>query len=170
MRYNKSDNAISWSDVRLPGVPVAALNCRLTREGMINVLSEDYILNALSKGIPKRRVVVKYALKNALIPVITVIGVQIGSFLGGTIVTEQFFSLPGMGRMIMQSISRRDFIRRTLIPRHFCLPFPPSRTERISNVSFWREMCPAPSTRLPAAASANAVGWLMNAVLEKSLK
>lgn len=91
------------------GVPVAALICRLTRAGMIDVMSEDYILNAMSKGIPKRRVVVKYALKNVLIPVITVIGVQIGSFLGGAIVTEQIFSLPGMGRMIVQSISRRDF-------------------------------------------------------------
>lgn len=91
------------------GVPVAALICRLTRAGMIDVMSEDYILNALSKGIPQRRVVVKYALKNALIPVITVVGVQIGAFLGGAIVTEQIFSLPGMGRMIVQSISRRDF-------------------------------------------------------------
>lgn len=91
------------------GVPVAALICRLTRAGMIDVMSEDYILNAMSKGIPRSRVIVKYALKNALIPVITVIGVQVGSFLGGAIVTEQIFSLPGMGRMIVQSISRRDF-------------------------------------------------------------
>ena len=91
------------------GVPVAALICRLTRAGMIDVMSEDYITNALSKGIPRRKVIVKYALKNVLIPVITVIGVQVGSFLGGAVVTEQIFSLPGMGRMIVQSISRRDF-------------------------------------------------------------
>ena len=91
------------------GVPVAALICRLTRAGMIDVMSEDYILNAMSKGIPKGRVVVKYALKNVLIPVITVVGVQIGTFLGGAVVTEQIFSLPGIGRMIVQSISRRDF-------------------------------------------------------------
>ena len=91
------------------GVPTAALICRLTRAGMIDVMSEDYILNAMSKGIPKSRVVVKYALKNVLIPVITVVGVQIGTFLGGAVVTEQIFSLPGIGRMIVQSISRRDF-------------------------------------------------------------
>lgn len=105
--YGKAINMIMPS-ITL-GVPVAALMCRLTRAGMIDVMSEDYILNALSKGIPKWRVVTKYAMKNVLIPVVTVVGVQIGSFLGGAIVTEQIFSLPGMGRMIVMSISRRDF-------------------------------------------------------------
>ena len=105
--YGKISNMIMPS-ITL-GVPVAALICRLTRAGMIDVMSEDYITNALSKGIPRRRVIIKYALKNVMIPVITVIGVQIGSFLGGAIVTEQIFSIPGMGRMMVQSISRRDF-------------------------------------------------------------
>jgi peptide/nickel transport system permease protein len=91
------------------GAPVAALITRMTRAGMIDVLSEDYILNALSKGIPRRTVITKYALKNVLIPIVTVVGIQIGVFLGGAIVTEQIFNLPGIGRMIVQSISRRDF-------------------------------------------------------------
>ena len=81
----------------------------MTRAGMINVLSEDYILNAYSKGIPRRKVIGKYALKNVLIPIVTVVGLQIGAFLGGAIVTEQIFNLPGIGRLIVQSIARRDF-------------------------------------------------------------
>ena len=91
------------------GAPVAALITRMTRAGMIDVLSEDYILNAMSKGIPKKKVIGKYALKNVLIPIVTVVGIQIGVFLGGAIVTEQIFNLPGIGRLIVQSISRRDF-------------------------------------------------------------
>jgi peptide/nickel transport system permease protein len=91
------------------GTPLAALITRMTRAGMINVLSEDYITATLAKGIPWNKVVNKYALKNVLIPIVTIVGLQVGTFLGGAIVTEQIFSWPGVGRLIVSSIFRRDF-------------------------------------------------------------
>jgi len=91
------------------GTPLAALITRMTRAGMINVLNEDYITATLAKGIPWNKVVNKYALKNVLIPIVTIVGLQVGTFLGGAIVTEQIFSWPGVGRLIVSSIFRRDF-------------------------------------------------------------
>jgi peptide/nickel transport system permease protein len=91
------------------GTPLAALITRMTRAGMIDVLNEDYITATLAKGIPWNRVVNKYALKNVLIPIVTIVGLQVGTFLGGAIVTEQIFSWPGIGRLIVSSIFRRDF-------------------------------------------------------------
>ena len=91
------------------GTPLAALITRMTRAGMIDVLSEDYITATLAKGIPWSKVVNKYALKNVLIPVVTIVGLQVGTFLGGAIVTEQIFSWPGIGRLVVSSIFRRDF-------------------------------------------------------------
>ena len=91
------------------GTPLAALITRMTRAGMIDVLNEDYITATLAKGIPWKKVVNKYALKNVLIPVVTIVGLQVGTFLGGAIVTEQIFSWPGVGRLIVSSIFRRDF-------------------------------------------------------------
>lgn len=91
------------------GMPLAALITRMTRAGMIDVLNEDYITATLAKGIPWNKVINKYALKNVLIPVVTIVGLQVGTFLGGAIVTEQIFSWPGIGRLIVSSIFRRDF-------------------------------------------------------------
>lgn len=91
------------------GTPLAALTVRLVRSGMIDTLDEDYILAARAKGEPYVTVVTKYALRNVLLPVITVVGMQVGQYLGGAVVTEQIFAWNGVGRLMVTSISRRDY-------------------------------------------------------------
>ena len=76
---------------------------------MLDVLREDYVRTAFAKGLPERLVVVRHALRNALIPALTVIGTSVGALLGGAVVTETVFTIPGMGRLVVQSIARRDY-------------------------------------------------------------
>lgn len=82
---------------------------RLTRALMLEVLRQDYIRTAWSKGMGERRVVLKHALKNAVIPVVTIIGIEIGQVAGGTVVFETIFGLPGMGRFLLDAIVQRDY-------------------------------------------------------------
>ncbi|MGI6284857.1 ABC transporter permease [Neomoorella humiferrea] len=91
------------------GTPLAAIVTRLTRAGMVDVLGEDYILATRAKGLPESKVIYRYALKNVMIPVTTVVGIQIGTFLGGAVVTEQIFGWPGVGRLAVSAIMARDF-------------------------------------------------------------
>jgi len=91
------------------GFSSAGLLARMVRSSMLDVLNEDYIRTALAKGLAGRRVVVGHALRNAFIPAITVIGTSIAALLGGAVVTETVFTIPGMGRLVVQSISRRDY-------------------------------------------------------------
>jgi peptide/nickel transport system permease protein len=91
------------------GTAFAALVMRQTRASMLQVLSLDYIRTARAKGLSETTVVLKHALRNALIPVVTVIGLQIGALLGGAVVTETVFALPGLGRMLVDGIFQRDF-------------------------------------------------------------
>jgi peptide/nickel transport system permease protein len=91
------------------GFTSAGLLARLVRSSMLDVLKEDYIRTALAKGLPQRLLVVRHALRNALIPAITVIGYSLGGLLGGAVVTETVFTIPGMGRLVVQSVARRDF-------------------------------------------------------------
>ncbi|TCR63160.1 ABC transporter permease [Bosea sp. BK604] len=91
------------------GSGLAALIMRQTRTSMLEVLSADYIRTARAKGAREPRVVLHHGLRNALLPVITVIGLQIGTLLGGAVVTETVFSLSGLGRMIVEGIFQRDF-------------------------------------------------------------
>ncbi len=91
------------------GFSNAALLARIVRSSMLDVLREDYIRTAYSKGLSERLVVIRHALRNVLIPAITVIGLSLGALLGGAVVTETVFTLPGMGRLVVQSIARRDF-------------------------------------------------------------
>lgn len=86
-----------------------AVTMRLTRSSMLEVLNEDYVRTAKSKGLGQRRIVLFHALKNALIPVVTTVGLQIGRILGGTIVIELIFSFPGMGKLMLDAIYGRDF-------------------------------------------------------------
>ena len=86
-----------------------AVTMRLTRSSMLEVLNEDYVRTARSKGLGQRRIVFVHALKNALIPVVTTIGLQIGRILGGTIIIEVIFSFPGMGKLMLDAIFARDF-------------------------------------------------------------
>jgi peptide/nickel transport system permease protein len=91
------------------GFSSAGLLARLVRSSMLDVLREDYVRTAFAKGLPERLVVVRHALRNALIPAVTVIGTSVGALLGGAVVTETVFTIPGMGRLVVQSIARRDY-------------------------------------------------------------
>lgn len=91
------------------GTSLAAVIARQTRTSMLQVLSEDYIRTAHAKGISDFQVLVNHALRNALLPVVTIIGLQLATLLGGTLVTERIFSLPGLGLMMVDGIFQRDF-------------------------------------------------------------
>lgn len=90
------------------GISLIALIMRQTRTSMLEVMSQDYIRTARAKGMSKTRLVVRHALHNVLIPVITVIGLQTGALVSGAVVTETVFSLPGLGRMVVSGIFERD--------------------------------------------------------------
>jgi peptide/nickel transport system permease protein len=87
----------------------AGVLARQTRSGLLEVLGQDFVRTARAKGLPERVVVVKHALKNALIPVVTVLGDQFGRLLGGAILTETVFSWPGLGRYLIDAIAQRDY-------------------------------------------------------------
>jgi peptide/nickel transport system permease protein len=91
------------------GTAVAAFIMRLVRSSLLEVLRQDYVRTARAKGLHDRTVLYRHALKNAFIPVLTVIGVQVGYLLGGAVIIESIFSLPGMGRFLLDSISNRDY-------------------------------------------------------------
>ncbi len=90
------------------GFAAAGLLARLVRSTMLDVLNEDYVRTAYSKGLAERRVVVVHAFRNALIPVLTIIGISFAGMLGGVVVIEQVFNIPGMGRLLVNSVVRRD--------------------------------------------------------------
>ena len=91
------------------GIGVAALTARFTRATMLEVMNQEYIRTARAKGLGQRAIQYHHALKNAVIPVITVIGIESGTLLGGTIIVEYVFSWPGMSTLMMQGIDRRDY-------------------------------------------------------------
>ncbi len=91
-------------------LPQAAILSRVTRSAMLEVLGEDYIRTARAKGMPRRYVLWRHALRNALIPVLTIMGLQFAFLLAGTIIIENVFYLPGLGRLVFQSITQRDLI------------------------------------------------------------
>jgi peptide/nickel transport system permease protein len=91
------------------GTGLAAILMRQVRSALIEVLQQEYIVTARAKGLGERIVVTGHALKNAAIPVVTIMGQQVGTLIGGAVVTETIFSIPGMGRLIVESISFRDF-------------------------------------------------------------
>jgi peptide/nickel transport system permease protein len=91
------------------GFGFAAVVMRYTRNSMLEVLQMDYVRTAKAKGLPKRKVIITHALKNAILPVITVTGFNAGYLLGGSIVIEEVFALPGMGRLALYAINQRDY-------------------------------------------------------------
>ncbi len=91
------------------GFAFSASVMRMTRSSMLEVLSEDYVRTARSKGLPESLVIVRHALRNALIPVVTLIGIEMGYLLGGTFIVEQLFALPGLGRLVVNAISQREY-------------------------------------------------------------
>ncbi|WP_243299434.1 nickel ABC transporter permease [Bacillus litorisediminis] len=102
----------SFAHVILPALTLgtggAAIVARMTRSSMLEVIRQDYIRTAKAKGIRQRMIIYKHALKNALIPVITVVGLQFGALLGGTVLTESVFAINGVGRLIIDAIRMRD--------------------------------------------------------------
>ncbi len=102
-----------WPHLVLPavtlGLGVAAILTRMVRSAMLDELGQDYIRTARAKGVPERAVVYRHALRNALNPVITVMGLQFGSLLAGAIVTETIFSWPGLGRLTLSAVANRDY-------------------------------------------------------------
>jgi len=91
------------------GTALAAVLMRQTRNSMIEVMSADYIRTAYSKGLRQRVVVLRHAIKNGLIPVITILGLQMGALMSGAVVTEQIFVVPGFGRLIVEAVFTRDY-------------------------------------------------------------
>lgn len=91
------------------GTSMAAITTRLTRSSMLDVLNQDYIVTAKAKGLDERTILLKHALKNAMLPVITFVGLQLGFLLGGAVIVETIFAWPGIGRLLVDSIYARDF-------------------------------------------------------------
>ena len=102
-----------WRSLVMPAVSLAAYSTaiitRLLRSNMLEVMQADYVRTAHAKGVAPRRVILRHILRNAAIPTITVIGLQVGALLGGAVITEQIFAWPGMGQLAIQAIANRDF-------------------------------------------------------------
>lgn len=95
--------------IALSTVPMAVI-ARITRTSMVEVLSSDFIRTARAKGLPERRVILGHAFRNALIPIVTTVGLQFGALLAGAVLTETVFSWPGIGRFVVDAISARDYV------------------------------------------------------------
>lgn len=108
-----SAGAETWQHLVLPSVtlamPLVGVLTRLVRSGLLEVLSEDYIRTAHAKGLAPRLVLTRHAMTNMLIPVITVIGLQLGHLLGGAVIVETVFGWPGVGRLLVDAITNRDY-------------------------------------------------------------
>jgi ABC-type dipeptide/oligopeptide/nickel transport system permease component len=113
LRWLPTSGFAGWTSLVLPAVTLAAfptaLVARLTRSSMLEILNRDYIRTGRAKGLAEQSVVLRHALRNAAIPVLTVIGLQIGALLGGAVITESVFAWPGMGKLIVDAIFFRDF-------------------------------------------------------------
>jgi peptide/nickel transport system permease protein len=113
LRWFPISGSDSLAHLVLPAVTLGSwilpVNMRLVRSGMLDVLTQDYIRTARAKGLPERKVLVKHAFKNAAIPVVTVLGMQLGLLLGGAVVTETVFAWPGLGRLAVDSIRMGDY-------------------------------------------------------------
>ncbi|MDR3354296.1 MAG: ABC transporter permease [Synergistaceae bacterium] len=102
-----------WLSIVLPAISLAAYPvapiARTVRSSLLNALSENYIISARAQGFSETQIIFRHALKNAMLPVVTVIGLEFGSLLGGAVVTETVFSWPGVGRLVMTGVLNRDF-------------------------------------------------------------
>jgi peptide/nickel transport system permease protein len=91
------------------GTALAAILVRMTRASLLDVLGEDYLRTARAKGVPERAVIARHALRNALLPVVTIVGLQFGALLSGAVITENVFAWPGVGTLLIQAITARDY-------------------------------------------------------------
>ena len=113
LQWLPSSGLFTWKHYILPvicnGMMPLAITTRMTRSSMLEVVRQDYIRSARAKGVTERAVIVKHALKNALIPIITVAGTQLSIIVGGSIVIESIFSIPGMGALLVTAVNSRDY-------------------------------------------------------------
>jgi peptide/nickel transport system permease protein len=109
-----SNPGVAWKSLLLPAVtlaiPIGSTLSRFTRAAMLEVLREDYMRTARAKGLSGRAVVFGHGLRNALIPIITVLGIQFGHLLGGAVIVESVFAWPGVGRLVLQAVLNRDYL------------------------------------------------------------
>jgi peptide/nickel transport system permease protein len=105
--------ALSLQHLLMPsvtlGIAIAAILTRFVRTAMLEVIRQDYVRTARAKGLPEGRVVIRHALKNAFIPVLTVIALQVGNLLGGAVITESIFDYPGVGQLILYAVTTKDY-------------------------------------------------------------
>ena len=113
LKWLPTTGADSWKSFILPsialGTSIAAIIARFTRSSIIEVMKEDYIRTARTKGLRERTVIWKHAFRNAMISVVTVVGLQFGFLLGGSVVTESVFAFPGLGSLLVESVNYRDY-------------------------------------------------------------
>jgi peptide/nickel transport system permease protein len=113
LRWLPAGGRESPTSVILPaltlGLALAAVTARLMRSSLVEILSHDYLRTARAKGLAARAVLGRHALKNALIPVVTVLGLELGSLLGGAVVIETVFAWPGVGRYVVDAVTYRDY-------------------------------------------------------------
>ena len=113
LKWLPTTGADSWKSFILPsialGTSIAAIIARFTRSSIIEVMKEDYIRTARAKGLKERPVIWKHAFRNAMISVVTVVGLQFGFLLGGSVVTESVFAFPGLGSLLVESVNYRDY-------------------------------------------------------------
>jgi peptide/nickel transport system permease protein len=91
------------------GMILAGITTRLVRSSVLEMLAQDYVRTARAKGLPRRRVLIKHVVRNALLPVVTYIGLQFGTLLGGAVIIEQVFSWPGVGQLALGAVNQNDF-------------------------------------------------------------
>lgn len=113
LRWFPTHGRGTLSHLVLPALALSSFStasiARLTRSAMLETLEQDYVRTAWSKGLPGRAVIFLHALRNAMIPVVTIIGIQFGTLLGGAVITETIFAWPGVGRLVVQAVYGRDF-------------------------------------------------------------
>lgn len=113
LKWFPTTGADSWKSFILPaialGTSIAAIIARFTRSAIIEVMKEDYIRTARAKGLREKSVIWKHAFRNAMISVVTVVGLQFGFLLGGSVVTESVFAFPGLGSLLVESVNYRDY-------------------------------------------------------------
>jgi len=121
--------ALSLQHLLMPsftlGIAIAAILTRFVRTAMLEVIRQDYVRTARAKGLPEGRVVIRHALKNAFIPVLTVIALQVGNLLGGAVITESIFDYPGVGQLILYAVTTKDYtvVQGTLLLLVFAFVF-----------------------------------------------
>ena len=109
-----SDGIVPWlRSIAMPsicvGVIAAALPARITRSTMLEILKDDYVRTARAKGLRERIVLLRHALRNAMVPIMTMFGLSLAGMIGGLVISEQVFAIPGMGRLIVDAVSNRDY-------------------------------------------------------------